>query len=77
MPKTCKLQDFKQEYKDLVFNNFSELYQYMEAHGHIPEEVYDRIGFPKDTNYASEPVAKSDNISQETRYQAKIISHKL
>ena len=41
MLKTCKLQDFKQEYENLLFANFSQLYQCMKNDGHIPEEVYD------------------------------------
>ena len=43
MLKTCKLQDFKQEYENLLFDNFSELYQKMKNDGHIGEEVYDRL----------------------------------
>ena len=75
--KTCKLQDFKQEYEDLVFSNFSELYQCMKTHGHIPEEVYNRMGFIKDTDYKGKEVAKPDEVSQEMRHRAKIISHEL
>ena len=77
MMKTCKLKEFKQEYEDLVLNNFSELYQCMKSHGHIPEEVYDRLGFVKDTNYDGKVVEKPDTISQEMRHRAKILSHKL
>ena len=40
MLKTCKLKDFKQEYENLLFDNFSELYQKMRKDGHIPEEMY-------------------------------------
>ena len=73
--KICKLQDYKKEYEDLLFNNFSELYQTMKLNGHIPEDVYDRLGFPADTNYAGEKVEKPDGISQQTRHHAKILSH--
>ena len=31
--KTCKLQDFKQEYKDLLVKNLLELYQTMNKMG--------------------------------------------
>ena len=37
--KTRKLQDFKQEYENLLFADFSRLYQFMKNDGHIPEEV--------------------------------------
>ena len=77
MLKTCKLQDFKKEYENLLFANFSELYQRMKKDGHIPEEVYTRLGFPQDTNYAGEEVDKPDGISQEMRHRAKLLSHDL
>ena len=77
MLKTCKLQDFKQEYESLLSADFSQLYQCMKNDGHIPEEVYDQIGLPPDTNYEGEEVDKPDGISQEMRHQAKILSHEL
>ena len=36
----------------------------MKNKGHIPEEVYDRLGFIKDTNYDSVEVEKPDTIFQ-------------
>ena len=77
MLQTCKLQDVKQEYEDLLFDNFSILYQTMKSKGHIPEELYDQLGFPPDTNYAGDKVDKPDGISQEMRHRAKILSHSL
>ena len=50
MMKTCKRQDLKQEYKNLLFDNFSELYQSMKNTGQIKEEVIDKLGFPVDTH---------------------------
>ena len=77
MLKTCKLQDFKQDYENLLFDNFSELYQTMKKNGHIPEEVYDRLGFPPDKNYSGDEIEKPDGIIQEMRHQEKILSHDL
>ena len=77
MLKTCKLQDFKQEYENLLFDNFSELYQTMKNNGHIPEEVYYRLGFPPDTKYNGDEIEKPDGIIQETRHRAKILRHDL
>ena len=77
MLKTCKIQDFKQEYENLLFDNFSELYQTMKENGHIPEELYDRIGFPPNTNYNGDEIEKPDGISQEMRHRGKILSHDL
>ena len=67
MMRTFKLLDFKKEYENLIMDNFSELYNTMKNNGHIPEEVYDRLGFIKDTNYDGEDVEKPDGISQEMR----------
>ena len=77
MLQTCKLQDVKQEYEDLLFDNFSILYQTMKDKGHIPEELYNCLNFPPDTNYAGDKVDKPDNISQDMRHRAKILSHSL
>ena len=72
MLRTCK-QEVKKEQEDLVFKHFSELYTIMKTDGHITEEVYDRLGFISDTNYAGNKVDKPDNISQETRHRANIL----
>ena len=77
MLKTFKLKNFKQEYEDLVFDNFLKLYQCIKLHGHISKEVYNRLGFVKDANYDGKLVGKPDAISQEMRHGAKILSHKL
>ena len=77
MLKICKLQDFKQEYENLLFADFSQLYLCMKNNGHIPEEVYYQIGCLSDTNYEGEEVDKPDGISQEMRHRAKILSHEL
>ena len=73
MMKTCKLIDFKQEYENLLFDNFSELYQIMKNIGHIPEDIYNRLGFPPDTHYGGKDVPKLDDITQEARYRVKIL----
>ena len=49
----------------------------MKNMGHIPEELYDRMGFIMDTNYDGDEVSKPDRISQEMRHCAKILSHSL
>ena len=72
MLQTCK-GDIKQEVEDTIIKNFSELYQEMNSKGHIEEEVYDRLQFPKDTNYAGDIIPKPDGISQEMRHRAKVL----
>ena len=51
MLRTCK-QEIQKEQEDLVFKHFSELYSIMKTDGHITEEVYDRLCFISDANYA-------------------------
>ena len=72
-----KLSKFKKEYEDLIVDNFTELYTTMKNKGHIPEEVYDRLGFIQDTNYDGDEVEKPDGISQEMRHGTKIPSNGL
>ena len=72
MLNTCK-QEVKEEQVDKFFTHFSELYSIMESNGHITEDVYDRIGFIKDTNYAGEVVMKPDQISNEMRHRGKVL----
>ena len=56
---------------------FAELYNTIKNNGHIPEDVQERLGFIKDTDYDGEDVEKPDGISQEMRHRAKILSHHL
>ena len=49
----------------------------MKNEGHIREDVYERMGFLSDTNYDGDEVDKPDNISQESRHRAKILSNDL
>ena len=61
--KTCK-SDIKKEVEDIIFDNFSLLYQTMKQNSHITEEIYDELGLPKDSNYEGEVVKKPNTISQ-------------
>ena len=47
----------------------------MKTDGHITEEVYDCLGFIKDSNYEGKTVVKPDGITQETRHRAKILRY--
>ena len=53
------------------------MYQKIKNNSHIHEEVYDRLGFPPDTNYNGDEIEKPNGISQEMRHRAKILSHDL
>ena len=72
MLQTCK-GEVSQVVEDIIFNNFSELYRMMKKEGHIKEEMYNRLGLPKDTNYDKEIIEKPDQIRQEMRHRAKIL----
>ena len=67
------LTEIKKEVEDIIFDNFSLLYQTMKTKGRITEDVYEQLGFPKDRNYSGDTVDKADTISQETRHRAKIL----
>ena len=72
MLQTCK-GEISQQAEDIIFDNFSALYQMMKYEGHIKEEMYNYLGLPKDTNYEKEVVEKPDQIRQEMRHRAKIL----
>ena len=72
MLNTCK-QEVKTEQVDKFFTHFSELYAIMKRDGHITEDVYDRLGFITDSNYAGEFIHKPDQISNEMRHRGKIL----
>ena len=72
MLNTCK-QEVKKEQVDKFFTHFSELYAIMKRDGHITEDVYDRLGFMTDSNYAGDFVPKPDQISNEMRHRGKIL----
>ena len=42
---------------------------------HIPKELFDELGFSKDTNYSGEDVERLAGISCGMQQRAKIINH--
>jgi len=50
------------------------LYQQMKNHGNILEDMLNRLGFPKDTNYPGEEVENRASISNTMQQRAKILS---
>ena len=60
--------------KELVWNNFSELFKITMEKGHVPEEVYDRLNFPKDS--VGKRIFERDHpIASEWRQRSKEITH--
>ena len=63
--------------KQLVHDNFDELYNEVLENGMISEETFDRLGFPED-EHEDGSICRKDGVSirQEHRQRAKILSHK-
>ena len=60
--------------KELVWNNFSELFKITMEKGHVPEEVYDRLNFTKDS--VGKRIFERDHpIASEWRQHSKEITH--
>ena len=75
MIQIYKLKDIKQEYKDVLFNNFSILHQTIITYGHIHEELYENLVSCPDTNYTRKVAPKHVGISQEMWHCAKVLYH--
>ncbi len=63
-----------EEYK-LIVDSFPRLCQYVLEHGHIPEELFDKLGFPPDLAMNGIVVRCDAGITCEPQQRAKILSH--
>lgn len=54
--QTCKKVKVTEEYEHLIIDNFNELYNITKSKGHIPEEVFDNLGFPQVRNHSDQEV---------------------
>ncbi len=71
---TCR-QSIPNELYTKLIDNFSYLYKTAVELGHIPEEVYDEIGFPMDSDVHGKEVQRMAGISQESYQRAKWLTH--
>jgi hypothetical protein len=72
MVNTCKKRNAD---RHLCLEEFVMLYHHMEEHGHVPDEVFERHGFPVDSDENGKPVRRPAGISQEHLQKAKSLSH--
>ena len=61
---------------DKLINNFPLLYKTMLEQGHISDEVFDSLGFSKDTDVHGNEISRYAEISQESYQRSKQLTHK-
>eukprot|EP00956_Cyclotella_meneghiniana_P037122 scaffold134700_cov46-Cyclotella_meneghiniana.AAC.1 len=71
---TCKTPITIELYNKFI-SNFTRLYKVMLENGHIPDEYYDELGFPKDKDVNGNDVLREAGISQESQQRSKILTH--
>lgn len=71
---TCK-SEIPIELYDKFIASFTRLYKLMFDNGHVPDEVYDELGFPKDKDANGNDVLRYAGISQESKQRSKILIH--
>jgi hypothetical protein len=59
-----------------VLKQFKPLYQYAAEHGHVPDEVLEANGIPRDIDMYGKEVRREAGISNESCQRAKCLSHK-
>ena len=72
MVNACKKRNAD---KHLCVDDFGTLYHSMDEHGHVPDEVFETLGFPIDLDENGKPVRCPAGISQEHLQRAKSLSH--
>eukprot|EP00956_Cyclotella_meneghiniana_P014153 scaffold21057_cov63-Cyclotella_meneghiniana.AAC.3 len=71
---TCKSEIAIDLYETFIAN-FTRLYKLMFENGHVPDEVYDELGFPKDKDVNGNDVLREAGILQESQQRSKILTH--
>lgn len=74
MISTCRRLVLADELK-LCEESFPALYKHQLEHGHIPDSVYDALGFAQDLDPNNEIVRRDDGITREPFQRAKTLSH--
>jgi hypothetical protein len=62
--------------RDLCKEHFPTLVAAALEHGHVPEDIYDKLEFPMDQDVEGNPIPKNQGISQEHRQRAKCLTHR-
>ena len=71
--RTCQ-RNITTEEHNLAKDEFERLYEFQNIHGHIPDVMYDDLGFTQDFDINGEIVARDANIAQEYLQRAKCLS---
>ena len=71
---STKRKDITKKEKDLIMNNFAKLFKMTLDEGHVPESVYNELGFSKDT-VGNKVFLRDLSISAEWMQRSKEITH--
>jgi hypothetical protein len=74
MLSTCR-KVIPTEARDLCKEHFPTLVAVALENGHVPEEIYDKLGYPMDQDMDGNPAPKYQGISQEHRQRDKCLAH--
>ena len=72
---TCRKDPTVDEYKNCV-ENVPVLYQHVINNGHIPDDIFESLGFPLDMDEEGTIETRNHGISQEPRQRAKCLTHR-
>jgi hypothetical protein len=70
---TTRRNIFQEEY-DNVLRNFTSLYKYAAKHGHVPDDILEAHGIPRDIDMYGKEVRREAAISNESCQRAKCSS---
>jgi hypothetical protein len=74
MLATCRSEISKELY-DKIVSDFPGLLQHQLEHGHVPDSVYQDLGYPMDKDMNGDIVIRDATITQENHQRAKCLSH--
>jgi hypothetical protein len=71
---TCRKLPTDAEY-ELCHRSFPTLFEHQLKYGHVPDEVFEELGFPVDCDMDGKEVRRDATITQESRQRAKNLTH--
>ena len=74
MLATCR-KEIPKELYDKIVSDFPSLLKYQLEHGHVPDSVYQNLGYPMDQDMDGNEVTRDATITQENHQRAKCLSH--
>lgn len=73
MLSTCKRNPTKKEYA-LCLSSFEKLFKQTLENGHVPDDVFESLGFPMDKDMNGIKV-QTATVAQESRQRVKTLTH--